>query len=439
MRRSSTTTCERAFALLLLSGCTLPSVARIDPPPADGAASMVILVRSGDELRLFARSVDAPGLRLPFLLEEGTIDVFLYDRPLEALALSEGPLTLDPNSPPLPRPDRAFQSRLEEGALADWAEAEPEPELLAKGVARTAECTVFEPSHRSLGTWQRAIFALRVEPDVALVGTHDDRLFRVDSSTVVEVTAPAPLRAGYRDETGELWFIDGDEGHVLRGRWTGETVTVERAVTATSSRDIDWMLVDRRSDPPAIFGMSRKTVFYAIDPVTGEFTGLSDFNEGTNAASLVLGPEGDVFAAADAEPIVLRYADGELFAERVEASNSDVGVVGAFPQLGIVAGSRTGQLLFRNAVGDWKVAAALPFPFRIRALPPWRRGFLVSDETEAVSEYIPGFGLCPSQQVGAGREGLGVAVALESFALLAPNFDRDPSDGPTPITLIRAQ
>jgi hypothetical protein len=96
-------------------------------PPVGGFQGMIFVVVADAKVTVAASSL-AGDPTLPVVIDESKANklyALLYDRPLDALALSPGPLTLAQGcGRPLPQPSKSYGAQVVSGVLSGWTETD---------------------------------------------------------------------------------------------------------------------------------------------------------------------------------------------------------------------------------------------------------------------------------------------------------------------------
>lgn len=397
---------RRAAFLLLIASCSYEEQLALAPPLRNSAKAMVLAIEPagspGAIDRAYALSLSTPVQPISFVADDiSRITALLYDRSLEELSLTEGPLMRAvPPAPSreLPAADEAFALELPGGR--SWAPSERRS--VDFKIAAASPCP-------QLSATAVEIDALSGQPDTgvnidnesALVFFSDGGWWRIDPNGATRVAERERVRAAWRADTGDLWIVTST-GTLLRG-------DLERGftVTATLPPTFDGAAIDGSHFPAPL------ELFIMIDDkMLARFDGqevrvVDDRHESGGAEIDVAWVEaGTAIAIGQLERALLRYENGaareELFQQifNVESPSALM----HHPRLGSFLGTNNG-FFYRRALGEpnWNPlgrVGAETFGATVEQLTPWGEGVAIGVGRGQISFFFENYPACPLQQLG---------------------------------------
>ena len=399
--------------LLLCAGCGRPGPLRIELPEIAGARALVVALTSGarspeivavdlaDPSALGALSVPAhPGD------EEVRVTVLYYPDPLASLGLRPGPLVLaGPEQPSHGLP--TFQSA-REAIFRDAPPAEVEWRVVGSLTPPLSElrlpfsdCARFSSMQRVLTATKTAQFNVYADPDHALIGTGDRRLYLVGRTGTVEELALPPgaptIYGAARDDEGSIWF-GADGGELWRGRYSDhlELALVSRS---PSRQRIHWISLGPTPAGTEIYTLTVQGAFEQY--AGGRWRGLHQFQYdvgGDERGGVAwIGP-GEALAAYGNASELIRLRGGIVSEERPTAMLAGFASVAVVPGYGVVAGDYRGGL-FRESLGVWSPISDSPVGLPRDKIIPYEDGFLFAGVNGFLGQYRPSRGFCPLEQI----------------------------------------
>lgn len=388
-------------------------------PPHEGARSMIIAAENERGLTLLASALDdTSAVHIPEDELTGStmrIAALLYDEPLEALQLTNGPVPLASVSQDgagqeyraVPDAARmyALAVPLEGESSARWEETVVRSSRLdaARLPALVTPCPRFEPEVHSVDSASWATFLTPISATAAILGTADGYLYRIDgagTATQLAITDPMPIVAamsgGYFDGRS-LWVGRYLHGRLDRGTLDGDVFRIEETIY-TGAEKIHW-----------ITGVSDDRV---TSITTMDSAGVLHHWDGSRIAEVDRFPQppedrqwwGGLASTDDREALAvllsgeyaIRIRDGIASRELVvpQGSIDALQAVTHVPGLGDVSGTSQGELFVRRARG-WESLSEEKLRQWIFAMHAYENGFLFTAAFGIVGYFEASYGFCP--------------------------------------------
>lgn len=330
-----------------------------------------------------------------------TLYALEYDEPL-AEPLPAGSLILlePPAGAALARPTRLFAADLSEGEISSWQEQREWPNELdrVRLSGDRTPCLSFETVivevPDTVEQWVGV--AIPLGGDRILLGTEDAKLYVVDLSLPVAVTATSTVEvlpslvAGAFWE-GEFWFVSLD-GRLAHG--SPETGFVEGPPLPSRSQWRNSVLL------PSLPGEPKELAFWSGDHDLLSFDGTSwrelsrSEGSGNFARALRLGPADFIASSDSLEEGILHVKDGRASFERLDDS------LGVRPfsmtrteALGILLGTERGKIFERQG-GTWVPQRSVEGVGKLYAVAPWGGDLIVGGDSGVLAQHVPGWGTC---------------------------------------------
>jgi hypothetical protein len=426
--------------LILATGCSVPERAWLDLPGSEEAKSILIAVRAPD-LRVFAYPIDREGaIELPILLEEGPaqIEVALFAEPLP---LGPGEIERQTGGTIRQLPDLVgvYATSRRGKDFGEWTEAAGMSEELADfpipPVLEQAPCGKLEGTRIFLPTTERAVFMLPLQ-EAVLIGTGDDRLFRVEDGSFQEIAVEpqVSLRAGAKDELGRLWFASTSSRSFTL--WSG-VLEGELALTQVASGAGELLRIAvSKTEPLEIVAIDKRGTWIGFDEALGvRVLRPTDFpDKSSKVADLeVLGP-GHVVGVHTDLTDVYRLRNGVVEVEVLPALPDRLRGIGFVPGIGTLV-TAFSQNVWRHDGDAWTVLGETALTLPPAEIVPIATGFLVGSDLGGVEEYRIGAGFCREMSLPSQGEATVLGAPLAGGAVFVNAYDRD--EGELLVTLVK--
>jgi hypothetical protein len=390
--------------LCSLCGCGGSDRRFLQPPDLDGAQSMLIALRRGEQVSVWAApaaatlDLDAP------IQPQGTarLELFAYRRDLAALAIPAGVVAeaaAGARGELVPPGDLAFQAEITGGQIGAWVAAEAQAlELRTFRRALDTSCRPVSLSHVELGAPGGTLFAVSLGGGRSLISAWDGSLFSVDpDGAVVPVAAEGVpsfrVRSAFADERGILWF-GGGRGELYRGRFAASLV-VEQVGQSSIAESIRVIAGDPADGGRELFALTASGSWQRFANGTNEV--LHQFGQiqaaTTKGGTVWLGP-GVGIAGVGSDDRAVWYRQGAVALEPISEAGAGITTLKDVPGYGLMAGL-LGGLIYQHDGARWRLLGDSGIALDVYSLAAIEGGLLVGGAFGYLGEYYPDEGFCP--------------------------------------------
>lgn len=407
----------RAISLLVptfVAACSVERTLHLEPPPVDGAASILVGVLGPDGATVHAADLtpDRAALRLDVraLGADAELELWamVYRAPLAAHGFEPGLVeSVEPDGAPsreLPADDGLFTSAVAldaPGASPEWSRRDRRPPALAEFRApplptRCPEVDVELFAVESVDRAQSEVL-VAVAPDRVLMGLEDGQLFSIGldgATTPVSIDDPIAARAAYFDGT-TLWLGGND------GRLTAVLPRVDRLVTVTSTTlpttsTVKWLdveelatgreirLLTRSGEVGVVHGTSYTRVYQFAMPA-----GDRDAEGGIARVR-----RDEWVSAHEFTTFVVRVRGGQPREEAIPPTVGSPRAILQVPGLGTVLANSEGQFLLDDG-GGWNILPGSTLGVFPSSLHAFDDGFVFGASFGNMGVWLPDSGFCP--------------------------------------------
>lgn len=387
-------------ATLLAAGCGADSV-WLGFPPASDMASMVVATPSEGGVALDAIDLGSAAVRLDAALDregERTVHALLFEAPLGAYGLEEGPMPIPDGGPVVPllgeeglfgeRADRVFAARVYDAqAAVDWESVGAAPAWIADRVVRRPppKCPTFSPDP-SVELNSFPAFVVPLSARRAVVRMYASGTYVIGDGQAVEITPPGPAFTGaLQADDGTLWLGDST-GTLWTGRADPTEIYADLESKGTSGRGVPIDSIAARGDDVFF-------VDYAGDVFRWDNGRISFLGEtGTNRIGPIewTAPGEAAIVAPDPAGIHIVTANGITFEAMTEDGASSIRFV---PGIGAVMGTASGRFFVRDG-GAWNALDIDGDGWWGAGIMPYDGGFLFHIASGAGGFFHPELDLC---------------------------------------------
>lgn len=448
---------------IFATGCTGPSVRFVDLPPIDGAAAVVIGVRSEGDVRVatFDLGAGRDELVLPFRLgSDAPIDfeALVYAESLDVLRLPDGELRRpEPGEPhrALPETKAVYGSSVSGEDRTSWAQR-AEPELTAGfQFAPETPCNAFELTELPLDFVQTSSLA-----------SADEGLLLASDHVLVTVTSSADRLAIFEQEGGHVlsgcndrlaggvpvgsdrfWFGAPDELLLVQIDEASLSCSVERRVVVPNDGKrslVRWLAGGVRAGRTDIFILNDRGSFAYFDGETVtelarvEPNPKESFPDGSNAdGGIVSTADGGFLGVYGGTNRVYR-GDKTGLTKTYEIPLPDfdprVFSIARLSDSRFVVGTGIGQVFGKDGDGVWELVADLSD--QASAIAPVDDGWIAVAGRELV-EYYDGFGVCPPFSVANATRKARRIVTTGAYAHVIPDWIGNRGTRPAAVAWLR--
>jgi hypothetical protein len=406
-------------------------VALAPPEPANAYASMLLF--AGEHVWAADSGGALPSLRFR-ASEPIVLHAIFYDRPLAELGLPPGKQKIVDEGPAIPSPDQILTATLGEGPFEWTALASLPAELASIRLETTLACAKWAVAPIDLegvpGSGGRVLAPLGGER--WLFASVAGRFFLVtrQGATAIDTPTTTPHVGSFTDSSGTVWLL-GDRGRVATYRL--DSGFEDRGTTASRSGDGDTGdLAGSSALPPELFAVSRNGVIDRFDGTSWRTVVGDPLPDHDSPGVAFLEPESAI-AIGPRNGSAIVYDHGRISEEIVD---DGLNAIAHIDGLGTVIGTVRGRYWLRNG-SSWTPIPAPPSSTVVRALAPFRGGFVAGTINGLVTQYHPQLGFCEAEQLGS--NGITRIVPTETGFVLTAIHELPMGDQPDVVTFVDAR